>query len=398
MLKKYRNAVLIVAAGKSQRFQTNDDKEIPKQYQLLNGKPVINYSIETFSNHPDIDSVTVIINHDHKKKFEKLSLPNNVKYCFGGKTRQESVFNGLKYLEKEKPEHVLIHDAARPFMPSRIIDELLLALEVHPAVIPGEKVTDTLKKTDNNNIINSTVSREQLWRAQTPQAFNYKELIAIYQKLDAKQLQKLTDDASLFEENNKQVKIVQGSHMNLKITTKEDLNYLKQLSPQLSKTGMGYDVHKFNDIESEKEQYVTLCGIEIPSKHKLIGHSDADVCLHALTDALLGTMGLGDIGDFFPPSDPKWKGCSSKIFVQYAFDELKKQGGVINNIDLTIVCETPKISPYKIQMKHNLSKMLKLENNQINIKATTTEKLGAIGRSEGIACYAIANINLPYIP
>lgn len=379
-------AALIVAAGRGNRFGTST----PKQYQKLAGKLVLRYSLECFANHPNISIVKTVIHPDDKHLYDEAATGLNLlPPTNGGEARQDSVRLGLQSIQDENPDIVLIHDGARPFVDNEIIDASINALSDDiDGAIPAIQVTDTLKKATTQNgkdlpIIEGTIDRKYLWSVQTPQAFKFKALFDAHIKTAGEQL---TDDAAVIEQFGSKVALSKGKEENFKITSFQDLekaeNSIKnsKRDTNMIKIGSGFDVHKFATGNS-----VILCGIEIPHTHKLEGHSDADVALHALTDALLGTIGAGDIGTHFPPSDNKWKGAKSDIFVKHAVELIKQKGGNISNIDITIICETPKIGKFRQEMVDNLSLITGLAPEHINIKATTTEGLGFTGRKEGIA-------------
>lgn len=379
---------LIVAAGSSSRFSTS----IPKQYQNLFGKTILRRTIEKFLNHDLIDHVCVVINPEHEKLYnQSIEGFDLMPPAYGGKTRQESVYNGLMHIKDTYPHKVLVHDAARPFLSTHLISKLIQALDAHTAVIPTLPIVDTIKKQFSGLPVKETVARENLYVAQTPQAFLYNVILKGHSSVKN---EICTDDASILEKQDIVVTSVRGEENNFKITTQQDWKRAKMMMAQSKSThvGMGFDVHKFD--KPAKDSFVTLCGIQIPCFAKLIGHSDADVALHALTDALLGAIGKGDIGDHFPPSDGKWKNADSKIFVENTLQLISDMNATIENIDLTIICEKPKISDYKEAMKKCLSDLLSLPLSSVNVKATTTEKLGFTGREEGIAAQACATLSL----
>lgn len=359
-----RNIALIVAAGKGKRF----GGEVPKQYQLLNGKPILAHSIEAFLNHPEIDTVKVVINKEHEELYRNIaiSLYDEVGYCFGGEERQDSVKLGLQGLDCD---NVLIHDAARPYVSHETISTVLTALEKHNAAIP------VISAKDSARYQGQAINRDELKFVQTPQGFRYDKIFAAHMSAQIK----YTDDAQVAEAYGLEVALVEGDEMNIKITNQADI-------VSSIRVGQGFDVHAFEDGD-----HVTICGIKIPHNKSLKGHSDADVGLHAITDAVLGAIGKGDIGEHFPPSDPKWENADSAMFLQHAVSLAKC---VINNIDLTIICEEPKLSAYKQEMQENTAKILNISISKVNIKATTTEKLGFLGRGEGIAAQAIATVIL----
>ncbi len=387
---------LITACGRGNRF--NKGEGVPKQYLPLAGFPMLRHSILAFLNHPQIDEVICVIHPDDIKLYEEavigLDLLNPV---FGGATRQASIRKGLEALKEYHPDKVLIHDGVRPFVSKRIISGILEKLKTHPAVIPAIAVEDTLKKIDDNKI-EWTLERENLWRAQTPQGFIYEDILNSH--IAFKDLN-FTDDSALNEYAGIPVAIVPGSQNNFKITTEEDYDRAKILLPLLLgnvkeevRVGIGFDVHKFREIAKDENHFIKLAGVNIEFDKKIEAHSDGDVVIHALMDAILGAIGEGDIGEYFPPNDNKWRNADSQEMLKIILKILHKKNAIINNIDLTIITEEPKLSKHKQIMKNQLSTILNIENSRVNIKATTCEKLGFIGRKEGIACQAIANISL----
>ena len=385
---------LITACGRGNRF--NRGEGIPKQYLPLAGIPMLRHSIMAFLNHPQVSDVLCVIHPDDIELYEQstigLDLLNPV---FGGETRQSSIRIGLEELIDYKPNKVLIHDGVRPFVSKRIINGILEKLESHPAVIPAIAVEDTIKKIGDGKI-EWTLERENLWRAQTPQGFLYQDILNSH--IAFKDLN-FTDDSALNEYAGFPVAIVPGSQNNFKITTEEDYDRAKHMIPFLiddyreeTRCGIGFDVHGFRKIENDEDNFIRLCGTEIEFDKKILAHSDGDVGIHALIDALLGAIGSGDIGEHFPPSEQKWKNCDSREMLKKVYGIIQKSSASILNIDLTIICEKPKILKYKNKMKEELSAILGISSQRINIKATTTEKLGFIGREEGIACQAIATL------
>ena len=368
---------IIVAAGSGVRAGDGP----PKQYRRIGGVPVLRRTVKAFLDHPDIDGVMVAANPEHADLYREavgdLDLPSPVP---GGATRQASVLAGLKALEGDPPEVVLIHDAARAFVTreviSRVIDKVR---ETGHGAIPALAIADTLKEAAGGQIT-KTVDRKGLFAAQTPQGFPYSAILAAHQKAAG---QDLTDDAAVAEAAGLKVSIVAGDKTNIKLTRKEDF---REMSGDI-RTGSGYDVHAF-----EAGDHVILGGVKIPHSKALRGHSDADAALHALTDALLGAIGEGDIGDHFPPSDGKWKDAPSDIFLKHAAELVAKKGGRITNVDLTIICEAPRIAPHREAMRKNIASLLGIALDRVSVKATTTEKLGFTGRGEGIAAGAIATV------
>ena len=379
---------LIVSAGRGHRF----GGEIPKQYIEIAGESLLARAAGALLSHPRIAAVRAVIHSDDEALYrESIDGLNLLQPVFGGVERQDSVRLGLESLADLAPKFVFIHDSVRPFIDHGTIDQLLAALENGAkAVIPGIQVADTLKLSADNVILD-TVDRTNLWRAQTPQAFEFNNILAAHQAFSSKNL---TDDAAIAESGGIAVEIVQGSEDNFKITTAEGLARAEKHlgvtdggSKYMTRVGTGFDVHKFTDGST-----VILCGVKIPHDKSLAGHSDADVALHALTDALLGAAGAGDIGLFFPPSDPQWQDVASEIFLARASKEISDRGGRIQNVDLTIICEVPNIASHRDKMEKNIASILNLTVQQVNVKGTTTEQLGFTGRGEGIAAQATASV------
>jgi 2-C-methyl-D-erythritol 4-phosphate cytidylyltransferase / 2-C-methyl-D-erythritol 2,4-cyclodiphosphate synthase len=377
-------AALIVAAGRGYRL----GGALPKQYLPLAGRPVLRYSLETFARHPAIDAVRVVIHRDDLELYERaahgLDLLSPVE---GGATRQDSVRLGLESLGEVKPARVLIHDAARPFADAGLIQRMVDALAATPGAIPALPVADTIKRGVEGVIV-ETVDRHALWRAQTPQAFRYSEILAAHRSAAG---QELTDDAAVAEAAGLAVGLVQGAEENFKVTTEADLGRAERLlAPGADiRCGNGYDVHRFGPGSQ-----IMLCGIAVPHDQGLEGHSDADVGLHALTDAILGAIGAGDIGQHFPPSDPRWRGADSSRFLAHAASLLAERGGRLLSLDVTLICERPKVGPHRAAMVARIAEILGLEPSRVSVKATTTEGLGFTGRREGIAAQATATVAL----
>jgi len=381
-------AVIIVAAGRGQRFGS----ELPKQYALLAGATVIRKTLEAFAGHSGISYIQPVIDLDFAEHFAAAAdgietLPP----VAGGASRQASVRAGLAALAGVEPDTVLIHDAARPNVSASVIDAVLAALQDAPGAIPALPVVDTLKRAGADGI-EATVPRDGLWRAQTPQGFRYKEIFAAHEKYAG---ENMTDDAALLEAAGLSVRIVSGDENNLKVTTQEDLRRMEELmSPHQSartlpdiRTGSGYDVHRIGPGDG-----VTLCGVNIACDMSLVGHSDADVALHAVTDALLGAIAKGDIGSHFPPSDPQWRGASSDRFLRHAVELMRTDGYALGNVDLTIICERPKVGPHRDTMRAKLAEICGIAVERVSVKATTTERLGFTGRGEGIAAEAVITV------
>ena len=386
-------AAIIVAAGRG----TRAGGEVPKQYADLAGTPVLARTVAAFADHSAIDCIQVVIHRDDTNAYASAcsgtaALPPVI----GGATRQESVMAGLAALEATRPQHVLIHDAARPFVDAETIDRVIAALATHDGAIPALPIADTVKRAADGRI-SETIDRSGLWTAQTPQGFHFDAIVAAHRKAQESGRSDLTDDAAVAEWSGLSVAVVEGSSDNRKLTTPADIDTAQRrmitdlvLAQADVRVGHGYDVHAF-----EPGDRVILCGVEVPHEAKLKGHSDADVGLHALTDAIFGALGDGDIGQHFPPSDPKWKGAASDVFLKSAGEQVKKQLGSIANVDVTLVCEAPKIGPHAAAMRACIAKILNLSTERVSVKATTSERLGFTGRREGIAAYATATIRLP---
>jgi 2-C-methyl-D-erythritol 4-phosphate cytidylyltransferase/2-C-methyl-D-erythritol 2,4-cyclodiphosphate synthase len=383
-------AALIVAAGRGDRFGA----QVPKQYAQLGGMALLRRTVLVFLHHPSVDQVRVVIGPrpEDRALYEAavagLDLMTPVP---GGETRQESVRLGLESLADSPPERVLVHDAARPFADSGLIGRVLDALATVDGAIPAVPVVDSLKKS-NDDLVTEDVAREGLCHAQTPQAFRFAGILAAHKEMAAAEAV-FTDDASIARAHGLSVRIVEGSTNNFKITTPDDLARAERhLMSGLRdvRFGQGFDVHRL-----EPGTHVTLCGVDIPHDAGLSGHSDADVALHALTDALLGAIGDGDIGYHFPPSDEKWRGAPSSIFVEHAAELIRRRGGAIGHVDVTIICEAPKIGPHREAMRHRIAELLVIDVSRVSVKATTTEGLGLTGRREGIAAQAVATVRLP---
>lgn len=384
-------AVLIVAAGRGQRVGGDQ----PKQYIPLHGKAILLHTLEAFLKAPYVDLIQAVIHPDDHDLYTQAvgnlaaSDPALLPPTNGGESRQQSVMKGLQSLAEHEPDLVLIHDAARPFVSAKLIENIIIEAADHGAIIPTLALADTVKQVAGDKV-EKTIDRLTLARAQTPQAFRFKMIFMAHKKMED---QNLTDDSAIAEACGIQVKTIPGDEKNFKITSPDDLLKAEDmLKDKLSdiRTGLGFDVHGF-----EPGDQVTLGGIAISHDRKLKGHSDADVALHALTDALLGAIGEGDIGTHFPPSDDQWRGASSDIFLTHAASLVQKKGGIISNIDLTIICERPKITPHREAIRDNIAEILGLNPTRVSIKATTTEKLGFTGREEGIAAQAIATVRLP---
>jgi 2-C-methyl-D-erythritol 4-phosphate cytidylyltransferase/2-C-methyl-D-erythritol 2,4-cyclodiphosphate synthase len=386
---------LIVAAGRGVRAGGGG----PKQYRTLMGRSVLARTADAFLQHREVDAVRVVIHRDDSDLYEGamgavLQHPKLLPPVHGGAERQDSVRLGLESLKDASPERVLIHDAARPFIDAAVISRVIAALAASEGAIAALPVHDTLKRAagDAPDRIEETVERTRLWRAQTPQGFRFGAILAAHRAAAGKAL---TDDAAVAEAAGMKVALVPGSPDNMKITQAEDFGMAELLLGRRAfmaeyRTGQGFDVHQF-----EPGDAVILCGVAIPHAGKLKGHSDADAAMHALTDAILGAVGEGDIGDHFPPSDPQWRGAPSRIFLEKACALVRARGGNVTHCDITIICEAPKIKPHRQAMREKLSEIMHVDVSRVSVKATTTEELGFTGRREGIAALATATVRLP---
>ncbi len=383
-------AALVVAAGRGHRFGA----EMPKQFLSLAGKPVLRHALEAFAAHPAIGVVQTVIHRDDQDLYEAAAAGLDLRPpAEGGATRQDSVRLGLAALAELAPKRVLIHDAARPFVSGEIIDRVLAGLENYPGVIPAVPVADTLKQVEDGSV-SGTVDRSGLWRAQTPQGFRYADILAAHADFAGREL---TDDAALLEAAGLTVGIVEGAERNFKITSKDDMERAEGLlagGRRETRCGTGFDVHRFGP-PVPGGLTIQLCGLAVPHDRALLGHSDADVGLHAITDAILGALGQGDIGSHFPPSDPQWKGADSAVFLRAAGELAAARDGRIVHLDLTLICEAPKIGPRREAMVARIAQILDLDPGRVSVKATTTESLGFTGRREGIAAQATASLELP---
>lgn len=409
-MSKFSTIALIVAGGTGTRFGT---ASLPKQYATLGGRPVLAHSIATLCAHPHIDAVAVVIHPEHQDFYNRscsgllasavsltasptkerglLAADAKAKLLppiLGGAERQDSVRLGLKALAPHSPTTVLVHDAARPGLTPALIDRLLAArAQGKEAVVPALKIVDTIKRVADD-AVQETLDRSALVSVQTPQCFDYAALLNLHEAAKAIH----TDDAALFESAGKPVHIVAGERSNQKITSAEDLHMMQLQHDATVETrvGSGFDVHRFTAGD-----HIMLCGVKVAHTKGLEGHSDADVGLHALVDALLGAMAEGDIGVHFPPSDAKWKGADSALFLTHTRDLLVAKGGRILHVDVTIICERPKVTPHREAMRQRIATLLEIDAARVSVKATTTEKLGFTGRGEGIAAQATATLALP---
>lgn len=395
-LKKKHFTALIAAAGRGNR----SGQPLPKQYQKISGKPLLRYCIECFLSHPLCNEVWVIIDPTDAELFLNCTKGLNISgQVDGADTRSKSIYNGLQKLSHLAADSIiLVHDAARPCIAHKDIDCLLDAFPENRAATLAVPVTSTLRKSKTDLFADTSVERDSLYAIQTPQAFYYGDILQAHEKHYAGHTENIaTDDTTLVSNIGIQVKLVIGSPENIKITYPEDIImvekilYTNGITNTVSLSGIGFDVHAFDRYSHGP---VRLCGIDIEHTYKLAGHSDADVGLHALTDAILGAIGEGDIGRHFPPSDARFKNMDSAIFLKHTIDLLQSKGGELNNIDLTLICEEPKITPHADKMRNRIAEITGLLRKRINVKATTTEQLGFTGRKEGIAAQAIVSITL----
>jgi 2-C-methyl-D-erythritol 4-phosphate cytidylyltransferase/2-C-methyl-D-erythritol 2,4-cyclodiphosphate synthase len=388
-----RTAAIILAAGSG----TRAGGEIPKQYQSVGGKPLLRHALECFASHPEIDFVLPVIAAGDEDRFRSLSTGLSVgRPALGGETRQQSGLSGLERLSAEKIDHVLIHDAARPFVSGALISRVIGALGESEGVIPALPVSETLKRAPAGRV-EATVDRSGLWGAQTPQGFRYQAILSAHRRAAEAGRSEFTDDAAVAEWAGMSVSVVPGEIGNRKITSADDL---READRKVSlgefmrcldvRTGQGFDVHAF-----EAGDRVILGGVRIPHTARLKGHSDADAVLHAVTDAVLGAIGEADIGKHFPPTDERWRGASSSIFLAHAMKLLADRGGFIANADVTVVCEEPRISPHADAMRTSLAAMLGVDVGRVSVKATTSERMGFTGRGEGLAAFATVTVRLP---
>ena len=388
-------AALVVAAGRGSRFGGT----APKQYTPLAGRPILTHALARLAAHPAVGAIRAVIHPDDAAAYAEAAAGLDLlPPVHGGRDRQESVRLGLESLQEIAPGKVLIHDAARPLLESDVVTRLLEALEQAPGALPVLPVADTLKRGSGDRVV-ETVPRNDLYRAQTPQAFHYETILAAHRTAIGREL---TDDAAVAEAAGLPVALVEGSPKLVKITTAADLSeaesWLNPGGPSQApagevRVGQGFDVHRFGPGEA-----VTLCGVRVVHSQALAGHSDADVGLHALTDAILGALADGDIGSHFPPSDPTWRGADSARFLRHAGTLVAARGGRLLHCDLTLICEAPKIGPHRPAMRQRVAEILGIAAERVAVKATTTEKLGFTGRGEGIAAQATATVELPRGP
>ncbi len=386
-------AALIVAGGTGTRAGAGAGGAAPKQYRSLLGEPVLRHSLRAFCQHTDISMVQTVIAADAFEAFSAAAADLPVLApIIGGDTRQDSVLAGLTALADHAPDVVLIHDGARPCVDEATISRVIASLHDAKGAVAALPVSDTLKLEEDGTAA-AGPAREGLWRAQTPQGFRFEEILAAYRAAN----KTYTDDAAVAEAAGLDVRLVRGSEDNIKITYEEDFARAAAILAghhggimMETRTGLGVDVHRFGEGDT-----VWLCGVAIPHEQALAGHSDADVGLHALTDAVLGTIGAEDIGAHFPPSDAKWKDASSDQFLRHAVGLVHEKSGRITHLDVTIICEAPKVSPHRAAMRERVAAICGIDVSRVSVKATTTEKLGPTGRGEGIEARAVATVELP---
>ena len=374
-----RIAALIVAAGRG----TRAGGSVAKQWQTIAGIPMLDQTLKAFEANPNIDQIALVL---AEGEIEQADQYRNAGYVvtMGGAERSISVRNGLEALAPFEPEKVLIHDAARPCVSSALIDRVIDALETHEGAAPALPVIDALW-TGEQGLVSGTRDRTDLYRAQTPQGFSFCRILAAHKSYDGM----APDDVTVARAAKINVAIVAGDDDNLKVTMPEDFEKAARIlgAPSMVRLGNGFDVHRFGPGD-----HVTLCGVRVPHERSLQGHSDADVGMHAITDAIYGALAKGDIGQHFPPSDPQWKGAASDIFLRHAVDLAGELGWAIGNVDCTLICEQPKIGPHAEEMRHTLARIMETSADVISVKATTSEQLGFTGRGEGIAAMATATL------
>ena len=376
-------AAVVVAAGSGSRAGAGG----AKQWRPLGGKPVIRWSVEALLEAGASEVVVVIAPGSDAEAEAALAGLTRWRTVGGGATRAASVRNGLSTLGEPDDRPVLVHDAARPLLDRGVIVRCLAALEDGDGALPALPVADSLRRAADG-LVTDSVERDGLWRAQTPQAFRLRRLVDAYAAWPESET--ATDEAAVVQRAGGRVRLVEGDPRLMKLTYPEDLAMAEALIPRRTRVGTGFDVHRWGPGDA-----VWLCGVEIAHDQTLIGHSDADAGLHALTDAILGAMGDGDIGDHFPPTDPQWKGAASDRFLTHAVERLHARGGRLVNVDVTLICERPKVKPHRQAMRERLAALLALPLDAVSVKATTTEGLGFTGRGEGLAAQAVATLELP---
>jgi 2-C-methyl-D-erythritol 4-phosphate cytidylyltransferase / 2-C-methyl-D-erythritol 2,4-cyclodiphosphate synthase len=391
-----RVALLIVAAGRGLRLGA----ERPKQYLNCAGRPLIARTLEALAAAWPFSAIAVAIRAEDRALYDEAladlapaAAAALIPAAIGGATRQQSVLAGLESLEPARPDIVLIHDAVRPFPSPELVARAVQAAERHGAAAPGTPLSDTVKQIDREGLVLATPPRSTLRAVQTPQAFAFPLILAAHRSAAAAGVADLTDDIAAAEWTGARAYVFEGDPANVKVTTMDDLRAAEaRLMGGAAETrvGQGFDVHAFAPGD-----HVWLCGVRVPHSHALSGHSDADVALHALADAIYGALAEGDIGAHFPPSDPQWRGASSKVFLAHAAERVRARGGFIVHLDATLVCEAPKIAPHREAMRARVAEIAGLDSARVAVKATTSEGLGFTGRGEGIACLATATVRLP---
>jgi len=386
-----RVAAVVVAAGRGQRV----GGDVPKQYRSIAGEPVIRPALAAFLTHPQIDAVQPVIHAQDAEAFRAATTGlQSLAPVWGGATRQASVRAGLEALRAVGPDFVLIHDAARPFLTGALITRAIDAAAEHRAAVPAVAVTDTVKKVDERETVTDTLDRSRLRLVQTPQAFAFDLIIEAHVRAAAAGREDFTDDAALAEWAGHRVTVFPGEATNVKLTTNDDFiraEAIRMAALADVRTGNGFDVHAFGDGD-----HVMLGGVRIPHSRGLTGHSDADVVLHALVDAVLGALADGDIGSHFPPNDPQWRGASSDRFLAFACERVRARSGMIAHLDATVVCEAPRVAPHRDTMRARIAAIAGIPIERVGVKATTSEKLGFTGRGEGIVAMATATVRLPW--
>jgi 2-C-methyl-D-erythritol 4-phosphate cytidylyltransferase / 2-C-methyl-D-erythritol 2,4-cyclodiphosphate synthase len=384
-------AAVVVAAGRGHRAGGH----VPKQYRHVLGEPVIRTALAAFARHDEIFIIQPVIHPDDRELYDRaaegLGLPAPVN---GADSRQGSVRAGLEALAPQHPDRVLVHDAARPFVSDALITRAIAAARTSPAAIPVIAVPDTIKTVDAAGLVTGTIDRTLVRRAQTPQAFEFAALLDAHRRAEKMGREDFTDDGALAQWAGFQVTAFEGDAGNVKLTSDEDFAHAEASAlATLSdiRTGFGFDVHQFTDGD-----HVMLGGVRVPHSRGLSGHSDADVVLHALVDAILGALAEGDIGVHFPPTDPQWRGVSSDRFLAYAADRVRRRGGRIAHLDVTVVCEAPRIGPHRDLIRTRIARIAGLPVERVGLKATTSEKMGFTGRGEGMAAFANATVRLPW--
>jgi 2-C-methyl-D-erythritol 4-phosphate cytidylyltransferase / 2-C-methyl-D-erythritol 2,4-cyclodiphosphate synthase len=387
--------VIVVAAGRGVRFGT----EVPKQYLRFGGRSTLSYALRAFVEHPLVKRIVTVIHPDDAGAFSD-AVPEfaaelasgRLASAFGGARRQASVAQGLEALSADGPDVVLVHDAARPFISQDLVSRAIEAAEKHGAAVPLLPVVDTINRIGEDGKLVGTVDRTQMRVVQTPQAFKFAPLLEAHRAARKAGRTDFTDDGSLVEWRGQRIGGFTGEPDAFKLTINADIRRAEQIVEQMleSRSATGYDVHAFGQGD-----HVWLGGVQIPHENGLVGHSDADPVLHALTDAVLGCLGDGDIGTHFPPSDPQWKGAASRIFLAHAAELVRRRGGRIVHLDATLVCEAPKIGPYRDAMRQAIADAAGIDPSRVGLKATTSERLGFTGRKEGIAALATATVKLP---